>query len=292
MKLKGYLLAIVSAVTYGLIPLFIIPIKTMGFPMDTTLFYRFFISSAFVSVYLFIKKESFRVQSHELFIMVILGVLYALSSDLLFVGYDHLTPGIASTILFVYPVFVAIILWLLFQEKLSRNTFLAIVITLSGVMVLSVKDNSFNINVVGLGVSVLSALSYATYMVIVNKSRIEISGILVTFYSMFFSAVYYLCKAVLKDVDLFPDASLLLHLSVFALVTTVLSITALIYAIQLIGSTPTAIMGALEPVVAVAVSVLLFHEKLTLNLSIGVVLIITGVIYNILSDRRKPQMSH
>ncbi len=292
MKLKGYLLAIVSAVTYGLIPLFIIPIKTMGFPMDTTLFYRFFISSAFVSVYLFIKKESFRVQRHELFIMVILGVLYALSSDLLFVGYDHLTPGIASTILFVYPVFVAIILWLLFQEKLSRNTFLAIVITLSGVMVLSVKDNSFNINVVGLGVSVLSALSYATYMVIVNKSRIEISGILVTFYSMFFSAVYYLCKAVLKDVDLFPDASLLLHLSVFALVTTVLSITALIYAIQLIGSTPTAIMGALEPVVAVAVSVLLFHEKLTLNLSIGVVLIITGVIYNILSDRRKPQMSH
>lgn len=292
MKLKGYLLAIVSAVTYGLIPLFIIPIKTMGFPMDTTLFYRFFISSAFVSVYLFIKKESFRVQRHELFIMVILGLLYALSSDLLFVGYDHLTPGIASTILFVYPVFVAIILWLLFQEKLSRNTFLAIVITLSGVMVLSVKDNSFNINVVGLGVSVLSALSYATYMVIVNKSRIEISGILVTFYSMFFSAVYYLCKAVLKDVDLFPDASLLLHLSVFALVTTVLSITALIYAIQLIGSTPTAIMGALEPVVAVAVSVLLFHEKLTLNLSIGVVLIITGVIYNILSDRRKPQMSH
>lgn len=292
MKLKGYLLAIVSAVTYGLIPLFIIPIKTMGFPMDTTLFYRFFISSAFVSVYLFIKKESFRVQRHELFIMVILGLLYALSSDLLFVGYDHLTPGIASTILFVYPVFVAIILWLLFQEKLSRNTFLAIVITLSGVMVLSVKDNSFNINVVGLGVSVLSALSYATYMVIVNKSRIEISGILVTFYSMFFSAVYYLCKAVLKDVDLFPDASLLLHMSVFALVTTVLSITALIYAIQLIGSTPTAIMGALEPVVAVAVSVLLFHEKLTLNLSIGVVLIITGVIYNILSDRRKPQMSH
>jgi drug/metabolite transporter (DMT)-like permease len=287
MKLKGYLLALLSAVSYGLIPLFILPIKAVQFPLETTLFYRFFISAVVVLGYLLITKKSLKLQSHEAVIMLVLGLLYALSADMLFLGYDYLTPGIASTILFVYPVFVAIIMLLLFNERLSRNTLLSIIITLSGVVVLSLKDTSFHINLLGLGVAVLSALSYATYMVVVNKSRIEISGILVTFYSMLFTAAYYLCKAIIHDVELVPSATLFFHFTVFALVTTVLSITALIYAIQLIGSTPTSIMGALEPVVAVAISVMLFHEKLTINLSIGVFLIIIGVVFNILTGTRK-----
>jgi drug/metabolite transporter (DMT)-like permease len=287
MKLKGYLLALLSAVSYGLIPLFILPIKAVQFPLETTLFYRFFISAVVVLGYLLITKKSLKLQSHEAVIMLVLGLLYALSADMLFLGYDYLTPGIASTILFVYPVFVAIIMLLLFNERLSRNTLLSIIITLSGVVVLSLKDTSFHINLLGLGVAVLSALSYATYMVVVNKSRIEISGILVTFYSMLFTAAYYLCKAIIHDVELVPSATLFFHFTVFALVTTVLSITALIYAIKMIGSTPTSIMGALEPVVAVAISVMLFHEKLTINLSIGVFLIIIGVVFNILTGTRK-----
>jgi drug/metabolite transporter (DMT)-like permease len=287
MRLKGYILAGISAITYGLIPLFILPMKAINFPMETTLFYRFAISCLFVFLYLFLKKENFKIKLNELVITAILGLLYGFSADLLFVGYDLLTPGIASTILFVYPVFVAVLLWVFFNEKLSKNTFIAITITLLGVFVLSMKDNSFTINLLGLGVSVLSALCYATYMLIVNKSKIEISGIMVTFYSMLFTAIYYLCKSFYNDISLIAPTDILINLSIFALVTTVLSITCLIYAIQLIGSTPTAIMGALEPVVAVLISVLLFNEKLTLSLTLGVILIIAGVVLNIISDARK-----
>jgi drug/metabolite transporter (DMT)-like permease len=287
MRLKGYILAAISAITYGLIPLFILPMKAINFPMETTLFYRFTISCLFVFLYLFLKKENFKLKLNELVITAILGLLYGFSADFLFVGYDLLTPGIASTILFVYPVFVAIMLWLFFKEKLSKNTFIAIAITLLGVLVLSMKDNSFKINLLGLGVCILSALCYASYMLIVNKSKIEISGIMITFYSMGFTAIYYLCKAFYNDVSIVVPTEILLNLTVFALVTTVLSISCLIYAIQLIGSTPTAIMGALEPVVAVLISVLLFGEKLTLSLSLGVIFIIAGVTLNVISDARK-----
>jgi len=287
MKLKGYLLALVSAVSYGLIPLFILPVKALNFPLDTTLFYRFFISAFFILVFLICKKESLKVNRKEFFILLILGLLYGLSSDFLFLGYQLLTPGIASTVLFVYPIFVALLLALFFKEKITRFTFISLLITFSGVLVLSIHDSDLKINFSGLLVCILCALFYAVYMVIVNKSGMKVSGIKITFYSLFFSSVYYLVKTVLTNEPLTASPGLILHMSVFALVTTVLSITALIYAIQFIGSTPTSIMGALEPVVAVVISVCCFGEDLTWNLILGGILILVGVVFNILFETKK-----
>ncbi|MNJ83416.1 putative inner membrane transporter YedA [compost metagenome] len=287
MKLKGYLLALVSAVSYGLIPLFILPIKALNFPLDTTLFYRFLISALFLLLFLLYKRESLRINKTEFLILLVLGLLYALSSDFLFIGYDLLTPGIASTVLFVYPVFVALILALFFKEKITRFTLIALVVTFSGIVVLSTNGSEFNINFLGLLVCVLCALFYAVYMVIVNKAKLNVSGTKITFYSLLFSSVYYLIKTLSLGGSLEASPSLFLHISIFALVTTVFSITALIYAIQYIGSTPTSIMGALEPVVAVIISVCCFGEFLSWNLILGVILILAGVLINMVFDRNK-----
>lgn len=291
MKLKGYLLAAVSAVSYGLIPLFILPVKELNFPLNTTLFYRFFISALFLLAFLIYKKESLRVNKIEFLLLLVLGLLYGLSSDFLFLGYELLTPGIASTVLFVYPIFVALLLASFFKEKITRFTFFSLVITFSGILVLSTNGTSLEINFAGLLVCILCALFYAVYMVIVNKSGMKVSGIKITFYSLLFSAAYYLVKTVLVNDSLAASTGLILHMSLFALVTTVFSITALIYAIQYIGSTPTSIMGALEPVVAVLISVCFFAEDLTWNLMLGVVLILAGVIFNMVFDTKKQPVS-
>lgn len=97
--LKGYLFALISALTYGMIPLFMIPLKKMtNFSIDTALFYRFFIAAIFILTYLFYQKESLKINIKEGVIMAILGLFYSLSSEFLFAAYDHLSPGIASTI--------------------------------------------------------------------------------------------------------------------------------------------------------------------------------------------------
>lgn len=287
MKLKGYLLALISAVSYGLIPLFILPVKAQNFPLNTTLFYRFFISAGFLLAFLIYKKESLKVNRSEFLILLVLGLLYGLSSDCLFLGYQLLTPGIASTVLFVYPIFVALLLALFFKEKISRFTLISLLITFSGILVLSTNGPDLKINFPGLLVCILCALFYAVYMVIVNKSGMKVSGIKITFYSLLFSSAYYLVKTVLVNEPLTASTGLILHMSLFALVTTVFSITALIYAIQYIGSTPTSIMGALEPVVAVLISVCCFGEVLTWNLVLGVILILAGVIFNMVFDTKK-----
>ncbi|NML22376.1 DMT family transporter [Pseudoflavitalea sp. G-6-1-2] len=287
-RVKGYLLAILSSVSYGLIPLFVLPIKAAGFPMDTTLFYRFIIAALFMLAWLIYRKVSLKVSGGELLILIALGVLFSLSSHFLFIGYDYSTPGIASTILFVYPVIVALLMWIFFKETISRLTVLSLFIAIAGVFVLSAKESVTNINFPGIFFSLCSAFFYAIYIVLVNKGRLKIPGILITFYSMLFSAAYYLCKiSITGDVKVVPDGEMIINIAVFAFATSVISITALVAAIKLIGSTPTSIMGAMEPVIAVAISVLLFNEKFTLSLFAGIAMILFGVITNIVADSKK-----
>jgi len=84
--LKGYLFALVSALTYGMIPLFMIPLKKLDFfSVDTALFYRFLIAGILILGYLFYQKESVKINLKEGIVLSILGLFYALSAEFLFI---------------------------------------------------------------------------------------------------------------------------------------------------------------------------------------------------------------
>ena len=286
MKLKGYLLGLLSSISYGLIPLFILPLKKVGFSMDTTLFYRFLFSASILGCYLLIKQKSIKVEPKQIGILVLLGLFYGISSDSLFIAYDYLNAGVASTLLFIYPLIVAIIMAIFFKEKLTFASILAIVFTLVGVVLLSIKNGEFNLNLIGLSIVFLSALGYALYIVTVNKSNVKnLNGMVLTFYSFLITSIYYGTKLIIGKGDFaIPSLETGINIGIFALVTTVISSLALVYAIKYIGSTPTSILGAFEPVVAVSISVLLFGEYFSMNLAFGILLIIFGVMLNIISD--------
>ena len=280
---KGYLCAFISAFTYGLIPLFMIPMKKEeSFSVDATLFYRFLIASGAIVFFLFYQKERLRISFREMLIMSLLGLLYALSAEFLFLAYDYLSPGIASTIIFSYPIIVALVLIPFYKAKLTLPTLLSLLLVVAGVGVLSIKKGEA-LNYIGLGISLLGALVYALYILIVNKVRIESSGVKISFYSMLFSSLYFLVKSLLlRESITISSWALAGDLILFAIITTSLSLVTLVYAVRYIGSTPTAIMGAFEPIVAVLISVGLFGEQLTPSLVIGGMVIITGVLIDIL----------
>ncbi|MBV8327539.1 DMT family transporter [Chryseobacterium sp.] len=291
MKLRGYLLGVLSAVSYGLIPIFILPIKQAHFSMDITLFYRFFFSALMVGAYLIYSKQNFRINKKEALILAILGICYALSSEFLFIGYDFLTPGIASTVLFIYPVIVALIMFFFYKEKLTKLSIISLFFAFAGVIVLCLKESGFEINFAGLGIVMLSALFYALYMVIVNKSKLKVSGFKLTFYSMLFTSLFFMTKSMIGNQSFaIPSTTIFFNFLIFAFLTTVISSLCLVYAIKSIGSTPVAILGALEPVVAVMVSVLMFHEKFTTNLSIGITLILLGVTLNVIGNQKNANL--
>ena len=286
MKFKGYIFGLLSSIAYGLIPLFILPIKQENFSIDTTLFYRFFFSAIIVATYLIIKKQSFKISINQIPSLIVLGILYGVSADALFLAYDYLSASIASTLLFVYPLIVALIMAIFFKEKITISTIIAIIFVLTGVFLLSFTDGEFKLNPIGLGIVFISALGYALYIIVINKSKAkEIKGFTLSFYSFLFTIIYYAIKMIfLKQSFALPSINMAFNFFTFAFVTTVISSIALIYAIKNIGSTATSILGAFEPVVAVAISVILFGEHFNINLGLGIIMIILGVILNVVGD--------
>lgn len=290
MKFKGYALACISAATYGMNPFFGVPLMRSGMELGAMLFFRFFFATALIGVYLLAIRADFKVSKRELGILFLLGTIFAISAHTLFFSFNHMPAGVASTILFVYPIFVALIMGVFFRERISWVMWMALAVAFAGVALLNLTDDGFSgINFLGLGSVLVASLSYALYMVVVNKSPVQtMSGPKLTFYSMGFCTLFFLVKALASGTTpLPPSIEVGLQLTVFALVTTVISCITMVYAVQYIGSTPTAIMGALEPVVAVAVGVFKLDEAFTILMAAGMALIIFAVTMVILSDVKK-----
>lgn len=276
---KGIFCGILTSATFGMIPLFTLPIIAEGMTFPSILFYRFFLAAVLLGGILFLARKSFTVTPKELLTLAWLSVLYTGSALFLFWGYNYLPSGAATTIIFLYPVFVAVIMALFFGEKPSFFTYTAIVMALAGVALLSGVGSSEGVQVKGVLIEMMSALSYGLYIVGVNQSCVKHMGALkLTFYIFLFDTVTFLLFAVWqRGLQPVPGGSSQVNLLLLALVPTVLSNLSLVYAIKNIGSTFSSVLGAFEPLTAMLIGVLVFHEPFTHGLAWGLVLVIGAV---------------
>lgn len=286
MKVKGYFWGCLSSSTYGMIPLFAIPILGKGMLYDSLLFYRFTCTSLLIAMMMLFKKESFAITRKDLLPLISLGLLFALSAQCLFWGYQYLAVGTAATILFLYPVFVALLMAVLFKEKIPKISQVAILIAFLGVSLLYKGENGTTLNLFGVGLLLSSAFMYALYIVIVNKSSVQhMAGSKLTLYAMVFSSIFFFIKSISSGgIQPFTDTISMFDLVMLALLSTVISNIAMVYSVQYIGSTTTAVLGAMEPVTAVCVGIFAFNEKFTTNLALGILLIVIAVSLIVLSD--------
>ena len=123
-RFKGIFYGMATSVTFGLIPLFTLPLIGKGMAYGSILFYRFLFASIALAAVMLVKKESFRVELRDLPVFVMLSFFYTYSSLFLLCGYGYMGAGVATTLHFTYPVFVTLLMFLLFREKstwLSRT---------------------------------------------------------------------------------------------------------------------------------------------------------------------------
>ena len=127
---KGYLLGAIAAASYGMNPLFALPLYEVGMTSESVLFWRYLFALPVLAIMLIARGRNFKLEKRQLLPLVSLGILLALSSLALFESYHFMAAGIASTLLFVYPIMVALIMTLCFHEKLTKLTVFCIVIAL------------------------------------------------------------------------------------------------------------------------------------------------------------------
>ena len=276
-NLKGYLLAAVAAAAYGTNPAFAIPLYDQGMNPNTVLLFRYMMGIPLLALVMTARKISFIMKKEEVGLTAILGILMAMSSLTLFESYRFMNSGIASTLLFVYPIMVAVMMIFFFHEKFRFTVALCLLLMCGGLMLLMKPQGGESISTLGCLLVMMSALTYALYIVFVNVSKTvrSIPTTRLLFYVLCWGCVMYLAMIPLgHEVTLPAVKSGWLNLMALAIIPTVLSLACTTRAIQLIGSTPTAILGALEPVSAVILSVTVLGQSITMRDIFGGLLIV------------------
>lgn len=260
-----------------------------------------------------VNYETFRIRKGEFSTLLGLGLLFVVSSLTLYCSFLYMDSGVACSLLFVYPVMTAVLMAMLYGEKITKATAAAIALSLVGVLLLYKGDGETVLSTVGVLLVMVSALSYALYIIVANRAsapeselenshnrpskyiplphkvtihRLEMSAMKLSFYVLIVCALsIVLFSLTSPERHLMPlvtgrewGYSLML-----AIVPTVFSLVSMGIAVRIIGSTPTAIMGALEPLTAVVIGLTVFNEALTVNLIAGILLILTAVVTIILS---------
>ena len=245
MKHKGIICGILAAVCYGTNPFGALPLYEEGVNTSSVLFYRFSMAVLMLAVMLLVQRKSFRISGNELKMLGSLGLLCAASSITYYQSFRYMDAGIASTILFVYPVMVAVIMATFFREKVTMSTVTAIILVLVGIGLLYKGDEGVSLSAIGVLLVMVSSLTYAVYIVVVNQSSIRMSSLKLTFYVLLICMLSLLAYSFTS-----PDLHLMLPPSPRAwffacwlgLVPTVLSLVLMTVAVHEVGATPTAIM--------------------------------------------------
>ena len=279
-KLKGYLCGIGAAVCYGTNPFGALYLYEDGINANSVLFYRFALAVVMLGMLMAARRKSLKVSRRELSLLCALGVVFSTSSITLYFSFCFMDAGIASTLLFVYPVMVAVIMALLFKERLPAVSVFAIMLALSGIAMLYHGDGGATLSTRGVMLVMFSSLSYAVYIVVVNKSPLRMSSMKLTFYVLFFGMLTVLTNSFITGlhIQMLTTPRMWSCAFMLALLPTVFSLVLMTISVHETGSTPTAVMGALEPLTAVVIGVAVFGEQLTPRLAAGIVLILTAVI--------------
>ena len=286
-KVFGTICGILAAVCYGTNPLGALKLYAQGMQTSSVLFYRFGLAWVILAVVMLIRAlprkgrrvETLRVTRKEFGVLSALGVLFIFSSLTLYLSFHVMDAGVASNILFTYPVMPAAIMALFFHEKTNWITISSIVLSFIGVALLYWGDGTTKLPIGGVVLVLISALTYAVYIIVVNRSQLKMSSFKINFYVLFYCALGMLVYSFLagEPLTLPQNATSWFYVGWLAVVPAIMALTLMVYAAKLVGSTATAILGALEPLTAVLIGVFVFGEDFSLNLLIGIILILVAV---------------
>lgn len=287
---KGYACGIGAAVAYGTNPLGALSLYADGINAMSVLFYRYLTAAIILGAIMAAMGKSFGVTRRQLALLAPLGVLFCMSSITLYFAFLYMDAGVACTILFVYPIMVAALMAMFFHERITLATIICTLLALAGIALLYYKGDGVTLSAVGVAIVFASGLSYALYIVGLNRANLGLSSMRLTFWVLVFGVLTILIASVIRpDWHLQPLTTIAQwgYASLLGLLPTVLSLVLMVISVKEIGSTPTAIVGAFEPLTAVVIGVALFGEEFSMRMAVGIVIILAAVTILVLSRSEK-----
>lgn len=275
---KGYIYTALSAIIFGLMPLLTKIIIARGATSLTIAFFRVFYVTVVLFFVLKIKKIDLRLEKRD-FLSAILTSIFGsgLTIIILNESYNYVDTGIATSLHFLYPLFVAILCCFFYGEKIKKKQIISLSFALVGIICFMSKGNG---SLFGYFLAIASGLTYAFYLFKMDKTGlVKMNALKLSFYLALFTTIeIFTMNLFMQDVVFKMDAIAYGLLLVLALSSSFLATVLLQKGVLLLGSTRASFICLLEPVTSMIMGILWLNEALTFNKGLGGLAIIISLI--------------
>ena len=285
----GILLVLVSAISFGLMPIFARFAYSDGVGVDELLFVRFLLAFLVMGAILAVRRQLIIPLVRDLLVLLVLGgLLYFLDSTFYFTSLLYSPVAIVELVLYTYPALVTVGAFALGWGRISRRLMAAIVIAMLGLILVA---NPFG-NPIGFGVLLAlgSSVAYTLYILSGTKVLRRVRGDVGAFYVMGGASVSFgLTGGLARSIHLNWSLEGWFWVGTITLLCTVVAVTAFFIGISRIGPSRAALISLVEPVASVIVATVIFGNALNISQWVGGVLILTATALTALYRKPEPR---
>lgn len=273
----SYLELIISCTIFGASGIFIKHIYDMQ--TSSVIFYRLIFGFILLLAYCIVtkKKKMLYLNKKKRYILLI-AILNVLTLYTYFSSIKYVGISIAVLLLYTAPVYVTLLSPLFLKEKITKRGMFSLIISITGILIVILPgSNALGHDshiLIGIGLGVLSGISYSGTIMTVSYLKDEYSGITQLFWSTFISLLILLPFGSKVPADvLFMN---LRTLVLFGLVTTAFASVLYLNSAAKIRAQTVSVLALLEPVSGILFGFLFLHEPIFMNTIQGCFLIIIG----------------
>lgn len=272
----GIILIIISAVSFGAMPIFARLAYASGADIITVLFLRFGIAAVVMLGIILASKTPFP-RGLALLELVLLGAIgYVGESLAYFTALRMASVGLVALLLYIYPALVTALSALFLKEHLTTPKVVALFLALSGTA-LTIQISSGG-SIIGILLGIAAAVDYATYILLGSRIVQRSGSISSTAIIIASTAGVYAIIAPLHGLSFPVDMRGWVAIVAIALVSTVLAFVTFFAGLKRIGPTTASTLSTFEPIVAVALAAVVLGESITPVQVLGGVLILAAVV--------------
>lgn len=292
---QGFTFAMLGTLLFSLKSIFIKFLYSENLGADEVLVFRMAMSLpiyVFILIWLLRKKTFFtEINSFMVGKIFLLGFIgYYLASLLDLMSLELISAQLERLGLFTYPFMVALLGFFFFKEPLTRRLVFSLVITYAGLWVVMGQELRLSGNEVIQGTLLVlgSALSFAFYVLFSKHFIQQLGSQLFTCIAMISSCFFGLLHgAIVLDVTaLSVSYKAWFWLLLLVVFSTVIPSFMMVEAINRVGPAQTGVVGMLGPIFTIALAIFLLGEPFTMQLVLGVILMMLGVA-SLLKDEMK-----
>lgn len=284
MKKSAPFLVLAAGILWGMMGIYVRKLTEFGMGTMEIVALRSLLTAVCLFVFMLLfKRDMLKIRLKDIWCFIGTGILSVVFFNFCYFKAITLTSlSIAAVLLYTAPTIVMILSAVLFKERITTVKVVALAITFIGcILVTGMLGDKEGLSAEGLLFGLGAGLGYALYSIF-SRYAIErgYHSLTISFYTFLIAAIGTVPMVNLRiiyDVCLM-DEGMILYYFLFALLTTILPYILYTKGLADLENSKAAIIASIEPVTASIVGIIMYHEKLPLNVFVGIVLILGAIL--------------